>query len=248
MTTDAAPQDFDAFVVDAQDRVRRALTPLAGADAARQATTDGLVYVWQHWDRVAAMDNPAGYLYTVARSRVRLDRPLGDRLTEDLAGPDHEPSVEPALVELLASLTKRQRVAVYETDDCLRRLTDPTIITSTSQAPTTTMPLTTTSVGPVTEVPMTTTSITSLAAGVGYYVDVDLDCLAFELSGTWVLVDGDPRSWAPADERFEGGTFTLDSASTGTFRGDFAETKVATFRLLADDETPSCVPVPRYPS
>lgn len=118
MTTDAAARDFDAFVADVQDRVRRALTSLAGADAARQATTDGLVYVWQHWDRVAAMDNPAGYLYTVARSRVRFDRPLGDRLTEDLAGPDHEPSVEPALVQLLASLTKRQRVAVYLVHGC----------------------------------------------------------------------------------------------------------------------------------
>ncbi len=64
------------------------------------------------------MDNPAGYLYTVARSRVRFDRPLGDRLTEDLAGPDHEPSVEPALVQLLASLTKRQRVAVYLVHGC----------------------------------------------------------------------------------------------------------------------------------
>ena len=118
MTEDAAVREFDAFVVGAQDRVRRALVPLAGADAARQATTDGLVHVWQHWDRVAAMDNPAGYLYTVARSRVRFDRPLGDRLTEDLAGPDHEPSVEPALVRLLASLTKRQRVAVYLVHGC----------------------------------------------------------------------------------------------------------------------------------
>lgn len=62
MTTDAAAREFDAFVVDAQDRVRRALVPLAGTDAARQATTDGLVYVWQHWDRVAAMESPAGYL------------------------------------------------------------------------------------------------------------------------------------------------------------------------------------------
>jgi DNA-directed RNA polymerase specialized sigma24 family protein len=113
-----ASGDFDAFVAAAQDRVRRALIPLAGADAARQATVDGLVYVWQHWDRVAAMDNPAGYLYTVSRSRLRFDRPLGECLPDDLAGPDGERHVEPALVGLLAGLTKRQRVAVYLVHGC----------------------------------------------------------------------------------------------------------------------------------
>ena len=118
MTTDAAAREFDAFVVDAQDRVRRALVPLAGTDAARQSTTDGLVYVWQHWDRVAAMENPAGYLYTVARSRLRFDRPIGECLPDDLAGPDGEHMVEPALVALLARLTKRQRVAVYLVHGC----------------------------------------------------------------------------------------------------------------------------------
>ena len=114
----AAIRDFDTFVVEVQDRVRRALIPLAGSDAARQATIDGLVHVWQRWDRVASMDNPAGYLYKVSRSRLRFDRPLGERLPDDLAGPDGEPPFEPALVSLLAGLTKRQRVSVYLVHGC----------------------------------------------------------------------------------------------------------------------------------
>ncbi len=194
-----------------------------------------------YYDSVLTQDVPAGPV--VVRAEVSIGAgppPVPPDLEGDLAC-----SLE---VEVAPGETVAVEVLFHEADDCLRRLTDPPITTSTSQAPTTTMPLTTTSVGPVTEIPMTTTSIASLTAGVGYYVDVDLDCLAFELSGTWVLVDGDPRSWAPAGERFEGGTFTLDSPSSGTFVGDFAETKVANFRLLADDETPSCVPVPRYPS
>src|SRR5690606_35528620 len=42
---------FDAFVSGVQDRVRRALTPVAGADAARQATVDGLIHTWWQWPR-----------------------------------------------------------------------------------------------------------------------------------------------------------------------------------------------------
>lgn len=53
---------FDALVAEVQGRVRRALTPVAGPDAARQATVDALVHVWANRERVRAMDNPAGYL------------------------------------------------------------------------------------------------------------------------------------------------------------------------------------------
>ena len=114
----AGAADFDAFVVAHQDRVRRALVPVAGADAAREATVDGLVHVWQHWDRVAAMANPAGYLYTVARSRVRHERRTAGVLPEELVGPAEEPTTEPALVGLLANLPERQKVAVYLVHGC----------------------------------------------------------------------------------------------------------------------------------
>ncbi|MBL8777752.1 MAG: hypothetical protein JNK12_17555 [Acidimicrobiales bacterium] len=221
----------------------------------RFETADGEVIgstLWSDFVEASGDDSMGAYYDSVLTQEVQAG-PVVVRAEVSIgAGP---PPVPPDLegdlacsleVEVAPDETVAVEVLFDEADDCLRRLTDPPTTTNTSQAPTTTMPLTTTSVGPVTEAPMTTTSIASLAAGVGYYVDVDLDCLAFELSGIWVLVDGDPRSWQPADERFEGGTFTLDSLSTGTFVGDFAETKVATFRLLAGDETPNCVPVPRY--
>ncbi len=104
---------FTAFVDDVGPRVRRALVAVAGADAARDATTDALVHAWRQWDRVRAMANPAGYVYTVARSRLprRLPRTLA--LPADLAGGDRFPTVEPALAGALAALPERQRVAVY---------------------------------------------------------------------------------------------------------------------------------------
>ena len=46
-----------------EPRLRRALVALCGVEAARDATAEALAYAWQHWDRIAAMRNPAGYVY-----------------------------------------------------------------------------------------------------------------------------------------------------------------------------------------
>ena len=113
-----AQDDFDTFAAATQDRVRRALVPVAGRDAARQATVDGLVYVWQNWERIGSMENPAGYLYTVARSRIRPEASSGVELEHDLVDPRGEPVVEPRLIPLLAGLPERQRVAVYLLHGC----------------------------------------------------------------------------------------------------------------------------------
>jgi DNA-directed RNA polymerase specialized sigma24 family protein len=104
---------FGAFVDDVGGRVRRALVPVAGPDAARDATTDALVHAWQQWDRVRAMANPAGYVYTVARSRLPRRLPPTVALPGELAGADRFPDVEPGLARALAALPERQRVAVY---------------------------------------------------------------------------------------------------------------------------------------
>lgn len=109
--------EFAAFVDEVGGRVRRALVPVAGPDAARDATTDALVHAWRQWDRVRAMANPAGYVYTVARSRLPRRRagrwqPTVE-LPGELAGADRFPDVEPGLAQALAALPERQRVAVY---------------------------------------------------------------------------------------------------------------------------------------
>lgn len=104
---------FAAFVDEVGGRVRRALVPVAGAEGARDATTDALVHVWRQWDRVRAMANPAGYVYTVARSRLPRRLPRTVALPGELAGTDRFPEVEPALARALTALPERQRVAVY---------------------------------------------------------------------------------------------------------------------------------------
>lgn len=104
---------FAAFVDEVGPRVRRVLVPVAGPDAARDATTDALVHAWRHWARVRAMSNPAGYVYTVARSRLPRRLPRTVALPAGLVGTDRFPDVEPGLARALAALPERQRVAVY---------------------------------------------------------------------------------------------------------------------------------------
>ena len=77
--------------------------------------------------------------------------------------------------------------------------------------------------------------------GVPYYVDVDVECAAFELGGKiWRHTVGDLAGWSLPHE---GGRFTLDSETTGTFVGDAAGTKTASF--VADIAGDGCTPRPR---
>lgn len=85
-----------------------------------------------------------------------------------------------------------------------------------------------------------------LPVGSQHSVDVDLVCAAFALAGsTWVVDKGDVSTWQPPGERHEGATLTIDRPGHGTFRGDVAGTKQATFRRLGPDEPVDCVPEPR---
>jgi RNA polymerase sigma-70 factor (ECF subfamily) len=73
-------------------------------------SAEALAYGWEHWDRVAGLDNPAGYLYRVGCNRGRRSRqPL---LLPDPPPVHGEPLVEPGLPAALAKLTDRQRVSV----------------------------------------------------------------------------------------------------------------------------------------
>jgi RNA polymerase sigma-70 factor (ECF subfamily) len=100
--------EFRAFVAEVQPRLLRALVAACGVEEGRDAVAEALAYAWQHWDRVQAMANPAGYVYRVARSRARRrrSRPLFPDVSAAL------PDVEPGLPRALAQLSERQRIAV----------------------------------------------------------------------------------------------------------------------------------------
>jgi DNA-directed RNA polymerase specialized sigma24 family protein len=113
--TATADAEFTEFFEATEPRLRRALVGLCGPENARDALADAMTYAWQHWDRVRTMQNPAGYLYKVARSRAR---PRRTPPVFPAVGPQGVPEVEPALPRALARLSERQRMAVFLVHAC----------------------------------------------------------------------------------------------------------------------------------
>ena len=98
MLEDRAKADsFTSFVRDVEPRLRHSLIPSLGLDAATEATAEALAYGWEHWDRLRHMDNPAGYLYRVARTKAR-QTPNRMALLPAVSV-SHLPHVEPGLAE-----------------------------------------------------------------------------------------------------------------------------------------------------
>ncbi len=107
----ATDADLDAFVAAYLPRLRAALGVWAGVDQVDEAVADTLLHLSRQPERVMSMDNPRGYLYRVARSKLR-----GSRRRTPLLPPVPAaaiPEIEPQLPAALASLPERQRVAVY---------------------------------------------------------------------------------------------------------------------------------------
>lgn len=106
--------DFEAFVADAEPRLRRAFAGSLGLDRAGDALSEAFAYAWEHRSKLAEMDNPVGYLYRVGQSKTR------PRKRPNLPPPDpgRIPHIEPALVDGLKTLSENQRVAVWLVHAC----------------------------------------------------------------------------------------------------------------------------------
>ena len=91
-------------------RLRAALTPLAAPDAVDDAVAEAFAYLCAQPDRVLSMANPGGYLYRIARNHLgrRRKRPVLPPVP-----PTVMPQVEPGLPAALATLSEKQRVAVF---------------------------------------------------------------------------------------------------------------------------------------
>ncbi len=108
-TVVAVADEFEAFVREAEPRLRRALVAAFGFEEGRDAAAEALAYAWEHWDRMRAVANLPGYLYRVGRTAALRRKTLP--VVHDPAGwAEHR--FEPGLPGALASLSERQRIAV----------------------------------------------------------------------------------------------------------------------------------------
>ena len=99
-----------ARLAELRPRLREALVVAYGVEVGSECAADAVAWAWEHQDRLAGVDNLAGYLYRVGQSKARsyhrrdgyLPRPSDGRL----------PHIEPGLAPALEALTEQQRVAV----------------------------------------------------------------------------------------------------------------------------------------
>jgi RNA polymerase sigma-70 factor, ECF subfamily len=114
---------FDRFFDEHRDRLYRALWLVArDRSVAEDVTQDAFLKVWERWDRVAGLEDPAGYLYRTGLNLLRNRRrraALTLRRIVHASPPTDEIAAVDArdvVVRALGTLTARERAALVLVD------------------------------------------------------------------------------------------------------------------------------------
>jgi RNA polymerase sigma-70 factor, ECF subfamily len=118
-----SPRTFEDFFEAERDGLFGALVLItADRHEAEELAQDAFVTLWERWERVEAMDNPAGYLYRTAmnlfrkrrrRAALVLRRAVGLAHAEDVFG---AADARQMVARALAGLSRRQRAALILTE------------------------------------------------------------------------------------------------------------------------------------
>jgi RNA polymerase sigma factor (sigma-70 family) len=119
----AEPVTFEGFFEDQKERLLRILSVITGSRAeAEDLAQEAFTRVFERWEKVAAMEDPAGYLHRAAmnlfrnqyrRARVGLARTVGLGPEQDVFKPVED---RDAAARALGALTPRQRAALVLTE------------------------------------------------------------------------------------------------------------------------------------
>ena len=123
MTAESRPLAFEAFFEDEKERLLRALYLITGsAGEAEDLAQEAFTRLYERWDSVSVMDDPAGYLHRTAmnvfrnqarRAKMALKRAVGLGPEQDVFERVEDRDVA---TRALASLTPRQRAALVLTE------------------------------------------------------------------------------------------------------------------------------------
>jgi RNA polymerase sigma-70 factor (ECF subfamily) len=125
METEAAPAavTFEEFFLETNRDLTGALWLVTrNAHEAEEIAQDAYLRLWERWPRVAAMDDPVGYLHRTAwnvwRSRGRRAAVALRKVVHAIPADEPTAGVDSreAVVRALASLTPRQRAALVLMD------------------------------------------------------------------------------------------------------------------------------------
>lgn len=120
---DTEPPAFESFFEEQKDRLLRTLSIITGSRAeAEDLAQEAFTRVFERWEAVAAMEDPAGYLHRTAmnlfrnhyrRTKVALARAVGVGPEQDVfkAVEDRDTATR-----ALGALTPRQRAALVLTE------------------------------------------------------------------------------------------------------------------------------------
>ena len=121
-TPDAVVGAFEDFFDAERTRLFGALAVMSGnAAEAEEIMQDAFLKVWERWDRVSAMESPAGFLYRTAmnlyRSRLRRAAVAMRKAVNVLQDDDALLGIEARdeIVRMLRTLTPREREAIVLT-------------------------------------------------------------------------------------------------------------------------------------
>lgn len=112
VTISADTAEFTSFIEDIGRPLRQALIAAYGPQIGAEVTAEALAYAWEHWSRISAMKNPAGYLYRVGQTQAR--RGIFRKPPPFESPVFTQPSewYEPGLAPAIATLSDKQRAAV----------------------------------------------------------------------------------------------------------------------------------------
>lgn len=106
---------FEAFYRAESEGLYRALTVALGdVQLAREATDEGFVRAYQHWRKISAYDNPAGWVYRVALNwaRSRLRKTKREVITDDIRQVAAGWTSDPGLIDAVQNLSLEFRSVV----------------------------------------------------------------------------------------------------------------------------------------
>lgn len=114
---------FEEFFEAQKDRLLRVLSVITGSRAeAEDLAQEAFTRVFERWDTVATMDDPAGYLHRTAMNLFRSQYRCATRGLKRAIGRGPDPDVfkhvedREVAAKALASLTPRQRAALVLTE------------------------------------------------------------------------------------------------------------------------------------